>query len=51
MAKVMIDSVDQSPAPKRVVMGSDAYNILSAAYRERAASLEAQKAIASSTDF
>jgi NAD(P)-dependent dehydrogenase (short-subunit alcohol dehydrogenase family) len=51
MAKVMIASVDQSPAPKRVVMGSDAYNMLSAVYRERAASLEAQKALAFSTDF
>ncbi len=51
MAKVMIDSVDQSPAPKRLVMGSDAYNMLSAAYRDRTASLETQKALASSTDF
>ncbi|MEH2250130.1 SDR family oxidoreductase [Nostoc sp.] len=51
MAKVIIDSVDQSPAPKRVVMGSDAYNDLSAAYRERSASLETQKALAFSTDF
>jgi NAD(P)-dependent dehydrogenase (short-subunit alcohol dehydrogenase family) len=51
MAKVIIDSVDQSPAPKRVVMGSDAYNGLTAAYRERAASLETQKALALSTDF
>jgi NAD(P)-dependent dehydrogenase (short-subunit alcohol dehydrogenase family) len=51
MAKVIIDSVDQSPAPKRVVMGSDAYNGVSAAYRERAASLETQKALAFSTDF
>ena len=51
MAKLMIDSVDQSPAPKRVVMGSDVYEVLMTAYRERAASLEAQKALASSTDF
>ncbi len=51
MAKVIIASVDQSPAPKRVVMGSDSYNFLGAAYRERAASLEEQKALASSTDF
>jgi len=51
MAQVMIDSVDQSPAPKRVVMGSDIYDSLLTAYRERAASLEAQKAIAFSTDF
>jgi NAD(P)-dependent dehydrogenase (short-subunit alcohol dehydrogenase family) len=51
MAKVIIDSVDQSPAPKRVVMGSDAYSGISAAYRERAASLETHKALAFSTDF
>jgi NAD(P)-dependent dehydrogenase (short-subunit alcohol dehydrogenase family) len=42
MAKVMIDSVDRSPAPKRVVMGSDAYDGISASYHERAASLEMQ---------
>lgn len=51
MARAMIDSVAQSPAPKRVVMGSDIYDILLAAYKERAASLEAQKALAFSTDF
>lgn len=51
MARVMIDSVDQSPAPKRVVMGSDVYDLLMTAYVERAASLEAQKALAYSTDF
>ncbi len=51
MAKVMIDSVDQSPAPKRVVMGSNSYDMLSAAYRERAEALEAQKTLAFSTDF
>jgi len=51
MAQVMIDSVDQSPAPKRVVMGSDVYDWLLAAYAERAASLAAQKALACSTDF
>ncbi len=51
MARVMIDSVDESPAPKRLVMGSDSYKMLGAAYRERVESLEAQKALASSTDF
>jgi NAD(P)-dependent dehydrogenase (short-subunit alcohol dehydrogenase family) len=51
MAKVIIDSVDRSPAPKRVVMGSDSYHMLSAAYHERAASLETQKELAFSTDF
>jgi len=51
MAEVIIASVEQSPAPKRVVMGSDSYKILSAAFSERAASLEAQKELAFSTDF
>ncbi|MHC5540838.1 SDR family NAD(P)-dependent oxidoreductase [Singulisphaera rosea] len=51
MARVMIESVDQSPAPKRVVMGSDIYDALLGVYRERAASLEAQKELAFSTDL
>jgi NAD(P)-dependent dehydrogenase (short-subunit alcohol dehydrogenase family) len=51
MAQVMIDSVEQSPAPKRVVMGSDVYDWLLAGYRERAAALEAQKTVAYSTNF
>ncbi len=51
MALAMIDSVDQSPAPRRLVIGSDVYEGLMAAYRERAASLEAQKTVAFSTDF
>ncbi len=51
MAMAMIDSVAQSSAPKRVVMGSDIYDILLSTYRERAAALEAQKTLAFSTDF
>ncbi len=51
MAQVIIASVDQTPAPKRVVMGSDSYNYLKAAYSERVESLEAQKELAFSTDF
>lgn len=51
MAQVMIDSVEQSPAPKRVVMGSDVYDALLAVYRERAEALEAQRDVAFSTDF
>jgi hypothetical protein len=51
MAQVMIDSLNQSPAPKRVVMGSDVYDWLLAAYEERSASLEAGKATTYSTDF
>jgi NAD(P)-dependent dehydrogenase (short-subunit alcohol dehydrogenase family) len=51
MAQAMIDSTRQSPAPKRIVMGSDVYEPLLSAYRERAASLEAQKELAFSTDL
>jgi len=51
MAEVIIASAEQSPAPKRVVMGTDSYNYLKDAYRERAESLEAQKELAFSTDF
>jgi NAD(P)-dependent dehydrogenase (short-subunit alcohol dehydrogenase family) len=51
MAQVMIDSVAQTPAPKRVVMGGDVYGVLLDAYRDRAAALEAQREIAYSTDF
>ena len=51
MVKVMIDSVDQNPAPKRIALGSDAYAIIQTALTERLAALEAQKEIALSTDF
>ncbi len=51
MAQVIIACAEESPAPKRVVMGSDSYKMLSAAFSERAASLEAQKELAFSTDF
>ena len=51
MAQVIIDSAAQSPAPKRVAMGSDAYQGLGAVYRERAAALEAQQELALSTDY
>jgi len=51
MAQVMIDSMDLSPAPRRVVMGSDVYEWLTETYRSRSSALEAQKALAYSTDF
>jgi NAD(P)-dependent dehydrogenase (short-subunit alcohol dehydrogenase family) len=51
MARVIVQSVEQSPAPRRVVMGSDVYGVLLATYRDRAASLEAQEELARSTDF
>lgn len=51
MARAMIASVDQNPAPKRLALGTDAYNNIKAALTERLAALEAQKDIAVSTDF
>ena len=50
MVRAMIDSVGQTPAPRRLVLGSDAYGMISSAYRDRAAALEAQKDVALSTD-
>jgi NAD(P)-dependent dehydrogenase (short-subunit alcohol dehydrogenase family) len=46
----MIDSVARSPAPRRLTLGAGAYAGIRAALQERLAQLEAQKAIALSTD-
>jgi hypothetical protein len=43
MVKIMIDSVDQHPAPKRIALGSDVYTIIHKALTERLAVLEAQR--------
>ncbi|MGH8291818.1 MAG: SDR family NAD(P)-dependent oxidoreductase, partial [Steroidobacteraceae bacterium] len=51
MVKIMIDSVDQSPAPKRLVLGSDSYTMIQQALSDRLSALEAQKGLAFSTDF
>lgn len=51
MVKIMIDSVDQNPAPLRIALGSDSYNAMHKALSERLAALEAQKDLAFSTDF
>ena len=51
MSKIIIDSADQNPAPKRIALGSDAYVIIRKALTERLATLEAQKELAFSTDF
>jgi NAD(P)-dependent dehydrogenase (short-subunit alcohol dehydrogenase family) len=50
MAQAMIDSVDVSPAPKRLTLGSDAYTMVRAALVGRLAALDAQKDVAYSTD-
>jgi len=51
MVKIMIDSVDQNPAPRRIALGSDSYTIIHKALTERLAVLEAQKDLAFSTDL
>jgi hypothetical protein len=51
IAKVVIDSVEQTPAPLRITVGSDAYGYIHTALSERLAALEAQKDVAYSTDF
>ena len=50
MAAAMIASVDQSPAPKRLLLGSDAYTLVHAALTDRLAAFEAQRDVAFSTD-
>jgi NAD(P)-dependent dehydrogenase (short-subunit alcohol dehydrogenase family) len=51
MVRVMIDSVEQDPSPKRIVLGSDAWGILHKALAERLAGVEAQRESAALTDF
>lgn len=50
MAQAMIDSVDRSPAPRRLTLGGTAYGSIRAALLDRLAALDAQKDIALSTD-
>lgn len=51
MVKAMIYSVDQQDAPKRITIGSDAYDSIHQALSDRLKELEAQKRLAFSTDF
>jgi NAD(P)-dependent dehydrogenase (short-subunit alcohol dehydrogenase family) len=51
MAAIIIGSVDTNPAPKRIVLGSDSYQILVSALTQRLADIEPQKDLAASTDF
>lgn len=51
MVKIMIDSVDQQPAPKRLALGSDAYYTIHQSLSDRLSELELQKELAFSTDF
>lgn len=51
MVRSMIDSADQSPAPRRIALGSTAYRSIHAALTDRLARLEAQQAIALNADL
>ena len=51
IVKIIIESTDQNPAPKRIALGSDAYTIMHKALTERLAALEAQKDMAFPTDI
>jgi NAD(P)-dependent dehydrogenase (short-subunit alcohol dehydrogenase family) len=51
MVRIMIDSVEQTPAPKRIVLGTDSFTMIQKALSERLAAVEAQRELAASTDF
>jgi NAD(P)-dependent dehydrogenase (short-subunit alcohol dehydrogenase family) len=50
IAAAIIASAAQSPAPKRLTLGSDAYRLVGAALHERIAALESARDLAYSTD-
>jgi hypothetical protein len=47
----VIESMDQKPAPLRLVLGSDSYRTVTAALRDRLAQVASQETTAASTDF
>lgn len=51
MAAVIVASVDQTPAPLRIALGSDSFDRIQEALTARLASLESQQELAYSTDF
>ena len=51
MVAAMIASVDQEPAPLRIVLGSEALDSTLATLRKRIADFETQTKLAASTDF
>jgi NAD(P)-dependent dehydrogenase (short-subunit alcohol dehydrogenase family) len=51
MVRAMIDSVERNPAPKRLTLGSTAYNSIRKALTERLAVLDEHKEITLSTDI
>jgi NAD(P)-dependent dehydrogenase (short-subunit alcohol dehydrogenase family) len=51
MAAAIIASVDQQPAPLRIILGSQALQTTVSVLKDRIASFEAQTDLAASTDF
>ncbi|MFG1606464.1 SDR family oxidoreductase [Actinoplanes sp. NPDC049265] len=51
VAARVIESVEVTPAPLRLVLGSDSYQAVTASLRARLAQIEPQRSAASSTDF
>jgi NAD(P)-dependent dehydrogenase (short-subunit alcohol dehydrogenase family) len=51
MARAMMDVVEIRPAPRRLLLGKDAYQRVHAALTERLAALEQQKDVAMSTEI
>nr|WTB28650.1 SDR family oxidoreductase [Streptomyces sp. NBC_00830] len=51
IAAAVIDSATQEPAPRRLALGSDAYDAIRGALQGRLAELETAKDLAHSTDF
>ena len=47
----VIASVEQSPAPLRIALGTDSFGIIRTSLTDRLAALEAQQDVAVSTDF
>jgi NAD(P)-dependent dehydrogenase (short-subunit alcohol dehydrogenase family) len=51
MAAAIIGTVNEEPAPRRLVLGSDSWGIVHKALSERLAEVDAQKDVAGATDF
>jgi NAD(P)-dependent dehydrogenase (short-subunit alcohol dehydrogenase family) len=50
-AQAIIDTADQTPAPRRITLGSDAYTHIRSALQSRLDELESQKDLAHTTDL
>ncbi|TXG02328.1 SDR family oxidoreductase [Massilia arenae] len=51
MVEIMIDSAGQVPAPRRITLGSTAYDSIRAALTDRLTRLDAQKSVAQDADL